>query len=61
MALFLDQHGLNLDSLNLGGHFRLTENFWVHCFPRIRNIRFFTLLKNYLKKLNSRKNSSEQW
>lgn len=35
----LNRHGFQLDSLILGGHFRLTENFWMHAFPRVKNIR----------------------
>lgn len=37
---FLIRHGAALNSLNLGGHHRLTENFWMHCFPRVSNIRY---------------------
>ncbi len=35
----LNRYGPQFDSLNLGGHHKLTENFWTPSVKKIPNIR----------------------
>lgn len=37
---FIDRHGSQLKGLNLGGHHKLTENFWGAAIPKLPNIKY---------------------
>ncbi|CAD5220219.1 unnamed protein product [Bursaphelenchus xylophilus] len=37
------RHGLQLYALNLGGHYRLLEYFWMNMIPHLRNIRVLVM------------------
>jgi len=40
---FVLRHGHQLHGLNLGGHHKLLEYFWMHSIPKMRNIRVLVM------------------
>uniref|UniRef100_A0A915EPC4 F-box domain-containing protein n=1 Tax=Ditylenchus dipsaci TaxID=166011 RepID=A0A915EPC4_9BILA len=43
LSEFVSRHGYQLSGLNLGGHHKLLEYFWMNMIPKLKNIRILVM------------------